>query len=127
MPACGASNIWRQRSTHRWRACATGIVRLGRNWRYSLMHRYGTQVGLYGFGLVAMVGVRATLPDYLSVWSVWWWLWIIAICHMSGIIGWKLCKFFDGRKNDKAKSIHSITQSISGKRRRGKSHLPFSA
>ena len=58
------------------------------------MHR----VILLGLAVAGCVFVRANSPIVPSVWSFWWWVWILATVAFSWTWGWVAARYYEHRK-----------------------------
>jgi hypothetical protein len=48
--------------------------------------------------LDALVGVRASMYTIIPVWTLMWWVWILATCGVSGCIGYVIREVTDHRR-----------------------------
>lgn len=52
------------------------------------------------FGTIAMVYVRSTSVD-ITLYSAWWWAWIVATVVIAASAGWAMHDAYDDRKRRK--------------------------
>jgi hypothetical protein len=48
--------------------------------------------------LFALIYVRGSSADIITVWSGWWWIWIVVTCVIAGCNGWVAHDVYDKRR-----------------------------
>ena len=56
------------------------------------------RVLLLGLACITCIVVRASSPIVPSVWSFWWWVWIIATVGFAWLWGWMSARLYEHRK-----------------------------